>query len=622
MIELLKIRTDLIDQVGSPLPVVCLLPDNYSLEVATVRCFCGDCGDVKLRRQRTIEQHPVGISIGRPLLHKLIKKCPECGREYSDERFNEFVPPNDNYCYDVIVEVGLGRFRHNRQNREIQKDILDRYGLFLSRSTIGDLAHRFLDYLAAVHHWKTGSICQMLDEQGGYVAHMDGTCEAGTDILFTVIDEISGVVLSTDRMATENVDDLEKLFDKCRDSFGLPLTTMRDLSMNIAAARDKAFGDVPDLICQYHFLENVGKALFKETYQELTKRLRKLKIQAKLKSLRAGLVKRNKKALPISEKDIEKFLKAPQKCLYLDNSQLRKHLTYFVLRWLNDYFSELKGEYFPFDQSTLVFYRRCVKVYDLLDEVLKNSVSFKGREKQTLASIFRALEPVKTDEPLVDIALRLEKAVTLFEDLRGVLKFDRSDGKPILRHCPPSSSKKQVLQTEKRLERFSYKLQTTINGNDPYMAKCSKILINYLEKYQDKLVGHLLTLPEKSQTILLDRTNNISEHSFGNTKKGWRRKLGTKKLIRQLQSARHEEFLVANLENQNYLDAVYGGSIKNMLGNFAKCYKEALKIRKLRLTTEEKHTMPVRKKSLRQDGILLNVFHAIRGLYGCPELKN
>ena len=491
MTELLKIRTDLINRSESPLPAVCLLPDNYGLMAATVQDFCEECSGIELRRQRIVERHPVGISIGCPSLRKLIKRCPQCGREYSDEQFSEFVPPNGNYCYDVIVEVGLGRFRNNLQNREIQKDILDLYGLFLSESTIGDLAHRFLDYLAAVHHQKADNIRQMLDEQGGYVAHMDGTCEVGTDILFTVIDEISGVVLLADRMSTENVDDLENLFNKCKDLFGLPLATMRDLSMNIATARDNSFGNIPDLICQYHFLENVGKAFFKETYQELTKRLRKLKILPKLKSLRVGLVKRNKKALPISEKDIREFLKVQQKSPCLDEAQLRKHLTYFVLRWLNDYFSELKGEYFPFDQSNLVFYRRCVQVYDLLDEVLKNTTSVKSREKLTLSSIFRTLELVKTDQSLVEITTQLEQAVALFENLRSILKFERSDGKPILRHRPPSSSKKHVLQTANRLEKFSYKLKAAINGNDTHMTRCSKILINYLEKYKDKLVGHI-----------------------------------------------------------------------------------------------------------------------------------
>jgi hypothetical protein len=99
-------------------------------------------------------------------------------------------------------------------------------------------------------------------------------------------------------------------------------------------------------------------------------------------------------------------------------------LTYFIFRWLDDYCCELKGEYFPFDQPSLVFYNRCVKVYDLLTELLA-AASLTGREKQTLSSIVRVLEPVRKDENLVDIAQDLEKQVNIFEELRDILRFKR-----------------------------------------------------------------------------------------------------------------------------------------------------------------------------------------------------
>jgi len=97
-------------------------------------------------------------------------------------------------------------------------------------------------------------------------------------------------------------------------------------------------------------------------------------------------------------------------------------------------------------------------------------------------------------------------------------------------------------------------------------------------------------------------------------KTGWRRKLGTKKLKRHIQAARHEEFLVANLDRQEYINLVYGGSLDNMSSSFAQYCNEALEIRKIRNTPEEKQTMPICKKSLRQPGRLINVVQAIRGL--------
>ena len=93
------------------------------------------------------------------------------------------MPRHGNYAYDIIVEVELQRFKRHRQNNEIQKDLQKSYGLALPESSINDLANRFLDYLAAVHYANAAVIRQMFADNGGYVAHFDGTCEVGTDIL-------------------------------------------------------------------------------------------------------------------------------------------------------------------------------------------------------------------------------------------------------------------------------------------------------------------------------------------------------------------------------------------------------------------------------------------------------
>jgi hypothetical protein len=614
---MLRLRADLIRQVHSPLPDYCCLPQHYVLDVTTDLTLCDDCDNSKLRSQRIVKRYPVGISLGHPVLRHHIKKCPVCKTEYRYEKINALVPRHSNYAYDIIVEVGLKRFVHYLQNKEIQKDIESHYGLALPESSINDLTNCFLDYLASVHYGNAPVIRQMLNNNGGYVGHFDGTCEVGTDILFTAIDEISGIVLLTTRMPTENVNDIKAFLEKCRGLYGVPLATMRDLSQNIAFARDGVFDEVLDLICQYHFLENVGKALFKKTHQELSTLLRKLKIRPRLKSLRNGLVRRSKNVPPIPEKEFKEFLNNPNKQLRFDNAMLHKYLTHFIFRWLDDYCSELKGEYFPFDQPSLVFYRRCVKIYDLLKELLAAPPLSKGRERQTLASIVRVLEPVKNDENLLNIAQHLEKEVAMFEELRDILRFNRADGKPILRQRPPHSTTKDAGQIEGRLDEFRQQLQTRTTDDDPVIVRSSETIIDYLDKYSDKLVGHLITLPANKQVILLDRTNNLPEHRFGKTKTGWRRKLGTKKLTRHVQAARHEEFLVANLDCQDYINVVYGGSIDNMADYFSKYDDESLQIRTSRNAKEEKNTMPISKKTLRQPDMLLGVVQALGSLAGC-----
>ena len=551
---------------------------------------------MNLQIQRIVNKNPVGITMGKPRLRHHIKKCPACKKEYPYEQIDTLVPRYGNYAYDVIIKVGLARYRRFYQNKEIQEHIQNHYSLLLPESSINDLANHFLDYLAAVHYASIGNIRQLLDDNGGYACHVDGTCEAGTDIIFTAIDEISCIVLLTDRMPTENVNDIKSLLKKCRDWYGIPLATMSDLSSNIAAAIKEVFKGSINLVCQYHFLENVGKALFQKTHQELTVLLRELKIRAGLRTLRNGLVQRSKNESHMTGKEFEAFLANPDKQSQFDNDALRKHLIYFIFQWLKDYGSELKGEYFPFDQPSLVFYKRCAVVYDLLNELLKNNSSFKKREQQTLRSIIRVLEPAKKNKQLTIIAENLEKQVNCFNELRKILRFSRPDNKPILRQRPPNSTVKDARLIKGRLNKFIKKLEKIIiTDNDLIIVSSSKTIVKYLNKYFDKLVGHVIELPGNKLIILLDRTNNIPETRFGKIKGGWRRKLGLKKLTRYLQSARHEELLVANLKNQDYINAVYGGSIDNMADYFAKYSEEALEIRKKRKDNDINKNMPIIK---------------------------
>ncbi len=101
----------------------------------------------------------------------------------------------------------------------------------------------------------------------------------------------------------------------------------------------------------------------------------------------------------------------------------------------------------------------------------------------------------------------LEKQVNIVEELRDILRFKRADGKPILRQRPPWSTIKDASQIDERLKEFRQQLQTRTTGNDPVIVGSSEIIIDYLDKYSDRLIGHLIILSGSNQVILLDRTN-------------------------------------------------------------------------------------------------------------------
>jgi hypothetical protein len=357
--------------------------------------------------------------VGEPFLIHKVKQCPCCQAVYRFEEIRNIIPPYGNYLFDVIVEVGLTRYRNHRQNDEIRQEIKDRFGLTPPPSpTIGTLANAFLDYLAAVHYRSNQTLSGIINARSGYALHLDGTCEAGTDIIFALLDGHTKLVLVSGKMPTENSSDIAALIEKCISLFGVPLAIMRDLSGNIEAARKMvtALNDVLDLICHYHFLRAVGEALSEKLHANLTKRLPTVKLQPAFRSLRHDMVKASKGHKSISEEEVNKFIDDPQSMSDLDPVQMRRRLAYTILSWLDDYGADLNGEYFPFDLPSLAFCRRCLVLHEKLRKRL-DAHQLKPRQLQTIRTIIAKFVVVSDDKELAEAVKRMITAEKTFNKL-------------------------------------------------------------------------------------------------------------------------------------------------------------------------------------------------------------
>lgn len=547
-----------------------------------------------------------------------IKQCPDCRRVYRCERLGELIPPHGNYAFDLIVAVGRARFLEQKQNKEIQQELQNRFRLLVPCTTISHLANTFLDCLAAVHYDGAARVNALINRDDGYALHLDGTCEAGTDTVFAAIDGRSGLVLVSGKMPSENKEDIAELIRRCVKLFGRPISVMRDLSGSIDLAVKAVLPDegVVSLLCHYHFLENVGARLCAKLHGNLTKRLRKLKVRAALKSVRRELVKGNRNGAKLSEQQILEILEDPKKTLALDAVQLRRYLAYLLLRWLDDYGTELKGEYFPFDLPALTFYRRCVKLHAVLGALLGN-YKLKPRQFQTFQTIHAKLAVVREDEELVTTAAQLEKAETLFSELRSTLHFDSPGNKPVLRQHPPRSTLAVALQIESRLKAFRSRQERIVADHvDADRREGARVVLGYLDKYGKELFGHAICIEGRTEPILVARTNNVPEHCFAHAKQRLRRKLGLKKLTRCVQAMRPEVLLVSNFKSQSYLDTLYGGSLENMASVFAKHWSEAKSTREQRRTEISTRPMPLSKKKLRDEDFLPQIGIAVSMLIG------
>lgn len=545
------------------------------------------------------------------MVRSVQKQCPVCHQMYCSEDYPELVPAFANYSFDLIVEIGLARFLRYRQNEEIRHELKQNWGLQLPCSTISELAQSFLDYLAAVHQAHIPELRERLQQDGGYALHVDGTCEAGTEILFNAVAGNRGWTLAGCKMATEDATQIAGLLRLCVEWFGLPLTLVRDLSVQIETAHQQVMPSVSDLICQYHFLENVGMKLCEKHHAKLTNWLRRLKIRPTLSVMRRNLVRSSKRKASLTSAEIDNLISHPEQANHLDAVQTRRWLAYALLRWVEDYGADLQGEYFPFDLPSLALYDRYQALHAQLGRILPTMDSH-DQAFRTLESIQRHLTAVLQDAEVVETAQRLKKAAGLFNELREALRLTANRCQPLLHQRSVADGPVLARHREEYLRKWISQLkQRRASEQDPDLSTNFGVVLDYLEKYSGKLTGHIITLQDQRQPFVVQRTNNLSEHRFGRTKQGLRRKLGVRNLSRYLQAMRPEEFLVDNLRCPDYLQIVCGGSLDNLASEFARNQQAAQLIRSQRKEETSNHPIPVKRKNLRDKNFLLTVMHVI-----------
>ena len=189
--------------------------------------------------------------------------------------------------YDMLVSVGQAFFLHSRTNEQIMLELRGK-NVTVCKSEVSYLAKKFIIYLAAVHRKVHSKTRAFLSLNGGYILHLDGTCEGDSPHLMSVLDGITEVVLDNVKLPTENAEDVIPFLQKIKKDYGEPVATVSDMSKALLSAVAAVFPHVPQFICHFHFLKDVGNDLFGEEYELIRRRLKYHGIQTTLtKTIRA-----------------------------------------------------------------------------------------------------------------------------------------------------------------------------------------------------------------------------------------------------------------------------------------------------------------------------------------------
>jgi hypothetical protein len=519
-------------------PTLCFYPEDK----AAVE------GDLKVLKSR--KKTLVTLDIGPFRAVERILVNPTDGRIYHSQQLRLLAPQRCTYGYDVLVYVGYGLFVGNCTESRIIEE-LARRNVSISQTEIGFLGRKFIVYLAIAHQQSRHRLKEQMALRGGYILHLDGTCEGDSPHLFTGIDGIAQIVLDNVKLASEKAELIIPFLSKIKHQYGDPLALVHDMGQGILLAVQAVFGAIPDFICHFHFLRDIGKDLFGSEYNKIRMRLKKHKIRRVLRKKAKVL----EKIINEDPQGITRFM------CDLDDGQWRGSVlksmpacaVYTMIHWVFDSSDQLEGYGFPFDCPHLVFYQKLRALHDFVKQC---SGAKDAESKRAMRGLIRPLIKIVEDQQLERASLLMEEKVEVFEKLRKALSIAVAGDK---RGLNDDGLGADINSIENEIIRFR---QEIMADQTLYQRAAYKKMIEQIDKYWDKLFADPITVngPRGRITIQPQRTNNILERLFRDLKRGSRKKTGTASLSKTLKSILADTPLVKNLDNAEYLEVILDGS--------------------------------------------------------------
>lgn len=495
--------------------------------------------------RKTHQREVVTLSIGPWIARETIWRHPATGQLSGSADLRRLVAPGCTYGYDVMVEVGRRLFVEAQSVRQIIALLLQSH-VHLSASTVGDLGRRFIVLLALAQRLR-----QAISLQGGYILHLDATYEDKSPLLMTGIDAVMEIVLGNVKLPSEKAEGIVPFLQHLQECFGPPLALVHDMSKGILAAIAQVFPGVPDFICHFHFLRDLGKDLLGAEYDTLRKRLQTHGTVGRLRArLRAW--RRQIQADPSLQQAMEQLPAAGWPSQPLQQAPLLA--AYLLGHWILAGLQQGRGYGFPFDRPLLALARRAQEAQAQLESFIADNQG-DWQRNVPLRHLALELHDFLHDYLLNKTLNRLETYSQLFDQLRHALRMAPIDGDRGL------NQEGQALEM-KTLQQHVQTFAGQVRARPDYsLTPALQKMIKQMDRYGPKLFADPLVVstPEGPRTIQPQRTNNIMERFFRDLKRDCRHKTGCHSLGRTLRTMLPDTPLVKNLQNPEYLKILLDG---------------------------------------------------------------
>jgi hypothetical protein len=530
-----------------------LFDQRPTLPFRPAQTDCPECQaplQVYKTQQRTLHTlHLGGFTAHETLLH--CECCPNA-TIYAAQDLNRLAPAGSTFGYDVLTFVGRALFLRHRRVEEIIEELRTLH-VRLSPSEVGYLGKKFVVYLALAHRQSAPDLKAALRTQGGYILHLDGTCEGGGPMLMSSLDSLSEIVLGNVKVPSEKTEQIIPFLQELKRRYGIPVAVVHDMGPGILAAVKVVFEGVPDFICHFHFLRDLGQDLLQRDYDAIRQCLRKHGLTDKL----LYQARRFKSALEQQPDWVERLCHSVQ-ADWLPTEQLAAFpllCAYGLIQWTLEGKTQGEGYGFPFDRPHVQFAKRLRVLGQRLEQIKEVHIRGQWADHKPLFRLACALKKVCADEGLLRLLAAIEVKIEVFDRLRRAMRIAEVGGSAGLnsgsRPTPMGPIQKAVEQFRKEITSRSDYATT-----DHWQA-----LIAQIDKYQDKLFADPITVqtPHGPLRLQPQRTNNLMERFFRDWRRGVRQRTGHNSIGRLLQTMIADTPLVRNLENPRYLKVLLQG---------------------------------------------------------------
>jgi len=604
--ELLELLHKQITAFNRRYSFVNLFSELPRLYFSATDCFGSEtnCNMLKTVR-RTVHTLELGSIIAYEQIFQPIKSNPPL----HSKALRRLVPPRCRYGYDLIVFCGLELYLYGRQVKEIKDLIKQRSGVNIPASTVQLLAYKFLKYLGRLHYSSIAAIRHQMSLAGGYILHLDSTCEEKDPLILSCIDGISEQVLYSKKIRSENKFDVQIILETVKEHFGLPLAVVSDMGRAFINVVAVVFPGIVHMICHYHFLRDLGRDFLNADYESLRQALSKSQIKAALRTL----AKRIEKKLGGTENMAAVFKKSDCQS-YFSQAKKKELVQWYALQVIYEVrFGQgnSDGYGFPFDHPYLDYYEKLEIAIAQVRESLQNTVDLPKCEKKDLLKLETVLStviPEDPDDPVHNTVESLRERINIFDRFRQIMRLARKNNRQGLNDNGSLASHNELKQIEKELLAYTTQLEIKtnrlrFNKQHPQLAEDMKKMIKQIHKYWDMLFMSpiVVRVGNTEHKIVAQRTNNLMERSFRKIKRRCRRRHGRKKLQKDMVSLPAEIALVENLLNQQYVATVMG-TIEKLPQKFAELdQKEDWTLKKMKNTDRSTFSKKLLKQLQKYD---------------------